>query len=60
MAKPNTQNLRLLGEESSSGFHYPRMNGKWGTMASHNPERRGIKILHRREREAEGWNDEEA
>ncbi len=29
MAKPNTQNLRLLGEVSRSGFHNPKWMGKW-------------------------------
>lgn len=63
MAKPNTQNLRLLGEANRSGFHNPKRMGN-GNMAARSPQRRGIKILYRREcdggREAESWNDGEA
>lgn len=41
MAKPNTQNLRLLGEASHSGFHNPKWMGS-GNMAARSPQRRGI------------------
>lgn len=63
MAKPNTQNLRLLDEASCFGFPHPKWTGNVN-MASHSAQRRSIKILYSRECdggwEAEDWNDGEA